>query len=73
MTINLEVDTNFNTVRPGTIEGNRQFISNIYPALVNTRIDSIWSGIMPWTIDGNPLIGNLEKNVWINTGLCSSG
>ena len=73
MTINLEVDTNFNTVRPGAIEGNRQFISNIYPALVNTRIDSIWSGIMPWTIDGNPLIGNLEKNVWINTGLCSSG
>lgn len=68
-----EVDKDFNTVRKGAVEGNRQFISSIYPALVNTRIDSIWSGIMPWTIDGNPIIGNLEKNVWINTGLCSSG
>jgi len=62
-----------NQIRPGSVEANKEFISQIFPTLKKAKIDRSWSGLMPWTPDGNPIIGKLRKNIFVNSGLCSSG
>jgi sarcosine oxidase subunit beta len=57
------------------IEVNRGHAIEIYPDLANYSISRTWSGIMPFSADGKPLIGPIPQidNLFIVSGLCSSG
>ncbi len=48
-----------NTIEPNVSRGLRQFLREAFQALENTRIDYEWTGIMAYTPDENPLVGEL--------------
>ena len=57
------------------ILSNNKFVSdNILPIVANIPIESKWAGIMPFSKDGNPIIGELNNiglnNCWL---LCGFG
>ena len=57
------------------IEVNRGQATEIIPALREVLVNRTWAGLMPFSLDGNPLIGKIPQleNLYIVGGLASSG
>lgn len=57
------------------IESNKNHVSELFPFISRIEIDRAWSGFMPFSIDGKPIIGKIPryKNLYIVSGLASSG
>ena len=63
------------TVDPAGIAVNRGHAAEILPFLATVPAARTWAGVMPFTLDGKPLIGRIpgRDGLWIVTGLASSG
>jgi sarcosine oxidase, subunit beta len=63
------------TPDPGGIEVNRAHAAEVLPFVSELSIARTWAGLMPFPLDGKPLIGRipLRPDVWIVGGLASSG
>lgn len=57
------------------IEVNKGHADEVLPFLRNIRIKRTWSGLMPFSLDGKPIIGKVPRrdNLYIVSGLASSG
>ena len=57
------------------IEVNRGHASEVVPLVANLPIARTWAGLMPFSLDGAPIIGKipLRDNLYIVSGLASSG
>lgn len=68
------VGYNYNPDANG-IEVNRGHASEVNPLVARLPISRTWAGIMPFTMDGQPIIGRVPhfENLFIVTGLASSG
>ena len=57
------------------IESNKNHATEILPFLSELPISRTWAGFMPFSIDGDPIIGKIPacKNLYIVSGLASSG
>lgn len=57
------------------IETNKGHASEVLPMLQGLPIKRTWAGLMPFSLDGRPLIGKIPQfdNLYIVSGLCSSG
>ena len=57
------------------IEVNKGHASEVMPMLSGLPIARTWSGLMPFSMDGAPIIGRipLRRNLFIVSGLASSG
>jgi sarcosine oxidase subunit beta len=63
------------TPDPTGIEVNRAHAAEALPFLGALPIARTWAGLMPFPLDGKPLIGRipLRDDLWIVSGLASSG
>ena len=63
------------TIDQAGIEVNRGHAAEVIPLLASLPIARVWSGLMPFSLDGAPLIGRipLRENLYIVSGLASSG
>ena len=63
------------TPDPRGIEANRRHTTEILPGVAGLTVVRTWAGLMPFSLDGKPLIGRipLRDNLWIASGLASSG
>jgi sarcosine oxidase subunit beta len=63
------------TPDPAGIAVNRAHAIEVLPFLAELPIVRTWAGLMPFPLDGRPLIGRipLRPNLWIVGGLASSG
>lgn len=63
------------TIDQAGIEVNHGHAAEVIPMLANLPIVRTWSGLMPFSLDGEPLIGRipLRENLYIVSGLASSG
>jgi sarcosine oxidase, subunit beta len=63
------------TPDPAGIEVNRAHAIEVLPFIAALPIAKTWAGLMPFPLDGKPLIGRipLRPDVWIVGGLASSG
>jgi sarcosine oxidase subunit beta len=63
------------TVDAGGVEVNFGHASEILPMLGGLSISRTWSGMMPFSLDGRPIIGKIPQldDVHIVSGLASSG
>ena len=63
------------TPDPAGIEVNRGHAIEVLPCLAGLPIAKTWAGLMPFPLDGKPLIGRipLRADLWIVGGLASSG
>ncbi len=63
------------TVDAGGVEVNFGHASEILPMLGELSISRTWSGMMPFSLDGRPIIGKIPQlnEVYIVSGLASSG
>tara|TARA_B100000524_G_scaffold269206_1_gene147994 strand:- start:7936 stop:9285 length:1350 start_codon:yes stop_codon:yes gene_type:complete len=52
-------------------------IKNIFPSIENKTVDNYWCGLMPFSINDKPIVGNFScfghPNVWIANGLGAHG
>jgi sarcosine oxidase subunit beta len=64
-----------NTVDAAGIEVNRGQATEVIPLLRKLPISRTWAGLMPFSLDGRPIIGKvpLLANLYIVSGLASSG
>ncbi|MGH7388636.1 MAG: NAD(P)/FAD-dependent oxidoreductase [Candidatus Rokuibacteriota bacterium] len=60
---------------PAGIESNRRHAAEVLPFLEGLPAARTWAGLMPFSLDGKPLIGRLpfHDHLWIVSGLASSG
>ena len=63
------------TVDAGGVEANFAHTAEILPFLKEVSISRAWSGLMPFSLDGKPIIGKIpqRESLYILTGLASSG
>lgn len=63
------------TENPAGIEVNRGHAISVLPFLALLPVARTWAGLMPFPLDGKPLIGSIpaRKDLWIVSGLASSG
>jgi sarcosine oxidase subunit beta len=63
------------TPDPKGVDVNRDHAISILPFLAELPIARTWAGLMPFPLDGKPIIGRIpdRENLWIVTGLASSG
>jgi glycine/D-amino acid oxidase-like deaminating enzyme len=63
------------TPDPAGIEVNRAHAIQVLPGLAAVPIARTWAGLMPFPLDGRPLIGRIagRERLWIVSGLASSG
>ena len=63
------------TPDPAGIEVNRGHAIQVLPSLAKLPIARTWAGLMPFPLDGKPLIGRIpgRDHLWIVSGLASSG
>ena len=63
------------TVDPVGIEVNFGHTMEILPLLSGLSISRTWAGLMPFSLDGRPIIGKIpeRENLYIVSGLASSG
>ena len=63
------------TVEHTGIEVNKGHASEVIPMLSDLPIARTWSGLMPFSMDGAPIIGGIpsRENLYIVSGLASSG
>ena len=57
------------------IEVNRGHAAEVIPLVSGLPISRTWAGIMPFSMDGKPIIGRIPQfeNLFVLTGLASSG
>lgn len=57
------------------IEVNREHAAEVIPLVASLPIARSWSGLMPFSLDGAPIIGKIpiRENLFIVSGLSSSG
>ena len=57
------------------IEVNRGHAAEVVPVVADLPIARTWAGLMPFSLDGSPIIGKipLRDNLYIVSGLASSG
>ncbi|MCH8349268.1 MAG: FAD-binding oxidoreductase [Chloroflexi bacterium] len=57
------------------IEVNRGHAAEVLPFLNDVPVQRTWSGLMPFSMDGKPIIGKIPQveNLYIVSGLASSG
>ena len=60
---------------PAGIEVNRAHAAEVLPFLSAVPLQRTWAGLMPFSLDGAPLIGKIPQrdNLYIVSGLASSG
>jgi sarcosine oxidase subunit beta len=60
---------------PAGIEVNHAHAAEVLPLLSTLSIARTWAGLMPFSLDGAPLIGQISqrRNLYIVSGLASSG
>jgi sarcosine oxidase subunit beta len=60
---------------PDGIAVNRGHAAEVIPLVASLPIARTWSGLMPFALDGSPIIGKipLRDNLYIVSGLASSG
>ena len=60
---------------PTGIELNKRHATEALPFLTELPIATTWAGLMPFPLDGRPLIGRIpgRTDLWIVSGLASSG
>jgi sarcosine oxidase subunit beta len=60
---------------PAGIEINRGQAAEVVPLVAQLPIARTWAGLMPFSLDGSPIIGRipLRDNLYIVSGLASSG
>jgi sarcosine oxidase, subunit beta len=66
----------YNQVPDATgIKVNRGHAAEVFPLLRRIPIKRTWAGLMPFSLDGDPIIGKIPQrdNLYIVSGLCSSG
>jgi sarcosine oxidase subunit beta len=63
------------TPDPAGIATNRGHVIEVLPFLAELPIARTWAGLMPFSLDGKPLIGRMpgRDDLWIVSGLASSG
>ena len=63
------------TIEVSGIDVNKEHATEILPLLIDLPIATTWSGLMPFSMDGNPIIGQVphNENLFVATGLASSG
>ena len=63
------------TVDAGGVEVNFSHTAEILPFVAELSITRSWSGLMPFSLDGRPIIGKIPQldNLYIVSGLASSG
>ena len=63
------------TVDTGGVEVNFSHAVEILPFLGQLAISRTWSGLMPFSLDGRPIIGRIPQldNLYVVSGLASSG
>ena len=63
------------SVDAGGIENNFAHTAEVLPFLHELAITRTWSGLMPFSLDGRPIIGKIpqRENLYVVTGLASSG
>jgi sarcosine oxidase subunit beta len=63
------------TPDPSGIEDNRGHVIELLPFLSALPVARTWAGLMPFSLDGRPLIGRVpgRDDLWIVSGLASSG
>jgi sarcosine oxidase subunit beta len=63
------------TPDPSGIEVNRGHAAEVLPFLAEVPVARTWAGLMPFSLDGKPLIGRIpaRDDLWIVSGLASSG
>ena len=63
------------TPDPAGIEVNRGHAAEVVPLVADLPIARTWAGLMPFSIDGSPIIGRIPQrdNLFIVSGLASSG
>jgi sarcosine oxidase subunit beta len=63
------------TPDPEGIGVNRAHAVSVLPLLAGHPIARTWAGLMPFPLDGRPLIGRIPNrdDLWIVSGLASSG
>ena len=63
------------TTDPAGIEVNRGHAAEVLPFLRELQVSRTWAGLMPFSLDGMPLIGRIpqRQNLYIASGLASSG
>ena len=63
------------TPEPAGIEVNRRHAAEVLPFLSQLRVNRTWAGLMPFSLDGQPLLGRIpnRENLYIVSGLASSG
>src|SRR5262245_16591588 len=63
------------TPDPAGIDVNRGHAAEVLPFLETLPIVRTWAGLMPFSLDGKPLIGKVpgRPDLWIVGGLASSG
>ena len=63
------------TPDPAGIEVNRGHAVEVLPFLAAVPVARTWAGLMPFSLDGKPLIGRIPQrpDCWIVGGLASSG
>lgn len=63
------------TVEQAGIEVNFGHVAELLPMLERLTIARRWAGLMPFSLDGKPLIGSIPQfeNLYICSGLASSG
>ncbi|MGI9202743.1 MAG: NAD(P)/FAD-dependent oxidoreductase [Woeseiaceae bacterium] len=69
-------DVGYNTTPdPAGIEVNKNHASEVVPLVADLPIARTWAGLMPFSLDGSPIIGKipLRDNLYIVSGLASSG
>ena len=63
------------TVDPSGTEANFGHTAEILPFLSGLSISRSWAGLMPFSLDGRPIIGKIPQvdNLYVVSGLASSG
>jgi glycine/D-amino acid oxidase-like deaminating enzyme len=63
------------TPDPAGLAVNRAHVIELLPFLEQRPVARTWAGLMPFPLDGRPLIGRVtgRDNLWIVSGLASSG
>ena len=63
------------TIDATGIEANRGHATEVIPMLKELPVSRTWSGLMPFSLDGEPIIGKIPQleNTYIVSGLASSG
>ena len=63
------------TPDPAGIAVNRTHATEVLPFLAGLGVARTWAGLMPFPLDGKPLIGRVpgREHLWIVSGLASSG